>query len=484
MYDVIIIGRDLSSLITALVLARHGLKTILVNEGNLEIEHHEAGYAFPIDPMPLSGFGENQMIGRLVKELQLSADIFPILPPLDTALQVIFADHRVDLFHDREHLLGDIVREFPQQEREIGRFYHAVFKADALIRRWIGEDHVDPSHDSMKFFRELLRLPAAIAMRSLLVIRGNENEGKLRKVVEAQLYILSHLDTRHCPFPLSAAYLLALPQRGLYSPYGRIAWMNSLHKAFTNAGGVLMDDCSVMRIDTNPEIIVDVESPGTSTTLRGTKLVVSAQWEKFKLLLLHQKVFRRLARKLGSLRPMLYPFCLHLGVYAEGLPESLAPYAIVIGNEKKPATDPNLVYIASSSPGETEHAPIGKRAITATVFLKDSPLILDDIELKGIANMIIDTLENFLPFLRESIDFVNIEKSIAFSRSSQEIINQKYTPRTGTIIGIATLSPKTPLRNILMTGGMLRAGLGFEGEILAGLDAAYLIGKEIQNHGQ
>ena len=49
MYDIIVIGRDLSSLIAALTSARNGLKTILVNEGKLEIEHREAGYAFPID---------------------------------------------------------------------------------------------------------------------------------------------------------------------------------------------------------------------------------------------------------------------------------------------------------------------------------------------------------------------------------------------------------------------------------------------------
>ena len=41
-----------------------------------------------------------------------------------------------------------------------------------------------------------------------------------------------------------------------------------------------------------------------------------------------------------------------------------------------------------------------------------------------------------------------------------------------------TLSPETPLRNVLLTGGVLRAGLGFEGEILSGMDAALLAGKE------
>src|SRR5659263_44739 len=115
MYDVIVIGRDLSSLIAALASARYGLKTILVNEGKLEMEHREAGYAFPIDPTPLSGFGEDQTVGRLIKELRLMQDTVPQPPVLDTALQVIFTDHRIDLFHGRERLILDMFPQFPQR---------------------------------------------------------------------------------------------------------------------------------------------------------------------------------------------------------------------------------------------------------------------------------------------------------------------------------------------------------------------------------
>ena len=484
MHDTIIIGRDLSSLVAALSSSRHGLKTVLITEGGQEAEHREAGYAFPIDPTPLSGFGEDQTVLHFLKELHLEPDEAPKPLLMNPAIQVILSSHRIDLFHDREKLILDMIREFPQNEQEIRRFYHSVDKAGAFIECWIGEDHAGHWRGLGKILRGLLRLPAAIAGQFSLILQGRGNSRAFRRVIEAQLAILSHLYNNGALFPLSAAYLLSLPQRGVYYPLGgRIAWINWLSKRFTDAGGILMDDCSVMRIDTKPEIAIDIANAGASTTLRGKRLIVSAQWEKLKPLLMQQKIFRRLVQRLGSLHPITYPFCLHLGVRAGGLPERLAPYAVWVRDETKPVTEQNLVFIETSCPGERERAPKGRRALCATVFLKNSPMMLTDLELSGVAKSIIDSLEGLLPFLRESIDYVNIEKSISLARRCQEIVNQKYHSPKGLIIGMNTLSPITPLPNVFLTGGILRAGLGFEGEILAGMDAAFWAGREMKNHG-
>lgn len=484
MHDTIVIGRDLSSLVAALSSSRHGLKTVLITEGGQEAEHREAGYAFPTDPTPLSGFGDNQTVLHLLKELQLESDDAPIPLLMNPAIQVALKNHRLDLFHNREKLIIDMIREFPQHEREIRRFYHFIDKASTVIERWLAKDRTGECDTLGKIVRGLLRLPAAVVGQFFLNIHGRGNSRAFSRVIEAQLAILSHLHTDSAPFPLSAAYLLSLPQRGIYYPSnGRIAWMNWLRKRFTDSGGVLIDDCSVMRIDTTPAINIDIENAGSSTTLRGKRLIVSAQWEKLKLLLLQQKIFRRLAQKLDSLHPITYPFCLHLGVRTGGLPEQLAPYAVWVRDETEPLTDQNLVFIETSRPDETERAPEGRRALCATVFLKDSPMMLTDLELRGVAMAIIDSLEGLLPFLRESIDYLNVEKSISLARRSQEIVNQKYRTRKGMMIGINTLSPITPLPNVILTGGILRAGLGFEGEILAGMDAAFLAGREIKNHG-
>ncbi|MHB8908320.1 MAG: phytoene desaturase family protein [Syntrophales bacterium] len=480
MYDAIIIGQDLSALVAALTASRRGLKTVLVNDGDLKNGYQEAGYSFPIDPTPILGAGQEKTIFRLLRERDILPDDAPPLILMDPAFQVILPGHRVDLFHDREQLIRDLIREFPLEVQEIRRFYHAVSKNGELMERWISEDASGPRHGFGRLISQIVRYTQALTSRPSLTIRGNRNFSALRSIMDAQIALLSYLDITGFPFPISVAYLLTSPTRGLfYSAGGRNAWSDWLRKGFRDAGGELIDGCSIMRIDTKPDINVDLECSGTSKTIRGKKLIVSAQWEKLNLLLFQEKIFRRLVNRLESDRPHAHPFSLHMGIREGGIPEKMSPYAVVVPDEKKTARGLNLLFFEMSLPGDTRRAPEGKRAASVTVYLQDSPLVLDDSKLKAIAKTIIDSLDWFLPFLRESIDHIDVERSIAVARHSQEIVNKKYPVGKRSIIAMSNLSPRTPLRNVFLTGGIIRAGLGFEGEILSGMDAASLAEKEL-----
>ena len=243
--------------------------------------------------------------------------------------------------------------------------------------------------------------------------------------------------------------------------------------AFTDHGGILKDRCSIIRIETDPAVAVDLESEGCSSTLRGKKLIISAQCEKLDILFSRRKVIPVPSRCFPSVRPASYPFCLHMGVHEEGLPESIAPYVLVLRDQKGHVTNRDHVFLQMSLPGDIDRAPVGRRALSAMVYLKDSPLRLSDQELKNKATGIIDSLEEFLPFLRESIDYLCVDQSISCSRRYQEMVNRKYRIRRTPFFGMKTLSPQTRIPNVFLTGGVLRPDLGFEGEIIAGIDAAF-----------
>jgi hypothetical protein len=67
-----------------------------------------------------------------------------------------------------------------------------------------------------------------------------------------------------------------------------------------------------------------------------------------------------------------------------------------------------------------------------------------------------------------------VEASIELSKKYQEVVNQKFQMKNYSFIGMASLPNRTPLKNVYITGGMLMAGLGFEGEIISGINAALL----------
>jgi phytoene dehydrogenase-like protein len=173
-----------------------------------------------------------------------------------------------------------------------------------------------------------------------------------------------------------------------------------------------------------------------------------------------------------------------MGILEKCIPEKMAIYVAIVIDQNRPVMDDNLVLVEISARDCNERAPAGKRALSATIFLKESPLVLTNDELKEVSQVVFCALEKFLPFLRENLDFLNIGISIELSRKCQELVNHKYAMQSRSFFGMPSISNKTPLRNVFMTGGMLLAGLGFQGEIISGINAANLvISKERDKHG-
>jgi phytoene dehydrogenase-like protein len=487
MYDNLIIGSDLSALVTALASNQFGLKTVLVTERDPDDTYTEEGYTFPADPLPLAGIAEAAFKqGRRYLDLPLFPD-----EPFFTSLthpcfQVLSRTFRLDIFQDREATIIEMIREFPEQEKVIRDFYRSLGSVGGRFADWLAK-HDNPL--STEYARNKLhllrRFPFFIADYLALQRRRNNLSHSFNGVLDAQQAVFSSFDCSDHPLPLSAAYALTLPWRGIFYPRGgRSAWMGVLYRQFESAGGVLIKNCEVIRLETDSGIIADLNTAGAPLNLRSHCLVVSTQWEKIDHLLLGQKRLRRLKQRIKAIPCAGYPFSLHMGVREAGLPEGLAPYAVLARDIRKPAREGNLLFLETSLPADKERAPVGRRAMTATVFLTESPLILGDDELRDVIRDIFSSLEALLPFLRENLDFLHMERSIDFSRSIQEVAQRKYTPGKGTFLGLKTFAPKTPLPHVFLTGGLLRPGLGFEGEIRSGVEAAGLVRDALQRQSR
>ncbi|HVO67094.1 MAG TPA: FAD-dependent oxidoreductase [Syntrophales bacterium] len=490
MYDTIVIGNDLSSLIAATILSHRGLKTVLVCEGDAQYTYEESGYTFNIDPSPLTGFGPAQICSRLAADLGISITQCTGLHLLNPGLQIIMPDHRLDFFYNQEDLFREMEREFVGHAGNIRKLYMSILK----ISEFIGQQTIENPRIFPKSYKEmamLLRNVPALMLEWLSLSKAFKRvktNSSLKRVIEAESTLLSnfHIDSNIGTTPVPSAYTLSLPLRGIYySMGGNEFLLRSVKSRFDDSGGQIIKNCSVIRINAGRKTDVDVQlTEDTLSKIEGRYLIVSTKWEKLKLLLLNDRKYRRLERTLKSVKSMYYPFTLHMGVTENCIPEKMAAYVAVFINHKSTIVNNNFVFIETSAAGDTKRAPHGKRALTATIYLKESPLVLNDEELRGISKTVLQSLGTFLPFLQENLDFINIDKSIEFSRKNQEVTNQKYCMRYCPFLGMSRISNKTHIHNVYMTGGMLMAGLGFEGEIISGINAAdSILSREGKTHG-
>ena len=482
MYDTIVIGNDVSSLVAATMLSRRGRKTVLISEGDNQYVYTESGYTFHIDPLPLTGFGTDQICSHLFSSLGIPRAESTDLHLLNPCFQIILPDHRVDFFYDQEKLLADLEREFPRHAEDIRNIYASISNINDFIQQWLGKNpYLYPSNYKELFFfikkfprlmKERLRLS-----KKFQAIKKNPS---LQRAFEAQIVLFSNIvQNFHSNIDILTAYILSLPLRGMYyHTSSKESLMRSLRSIFIHSGGLLINNCSVNSISIKKEINIAIDTYDKLSAITGRYLIASTKWEKCGSLLLNEQRFRRLKRRLKLLEVFYYPFTLHMGVHEKGFPEKMATHIALVCNNGHPVMDNNIVFVESSSSGETERAPSGKRVLSATVFLKESPLTLSDGKFRDISASIFQSLETFLPFLKENLDYINIDKSIELSKKYQDLVSLKYGMQAAPFLGLTNISPHTPVRNVFIAGGMLLAGLGFEGEILSGVNAATAIIKQ------
>lgn len=477
MYDTVVIGQDVGSLVAAIVSAQEGLKTAWVRDGDSPNCLTLGSYTFNADPFPWTGFGDNQMVGRLLGEWNLPTAIRSRVAPLNPALQVIHPRHRLEFFLEKEELLRDFIREFPEKGTEIWKVYRRALREHSFLEQLL----TDFASSSPRSFRNamknrLARTEAMVTREvlfSLSFSRALPRNSIPRRLLGAMFFLLSDLQIGDS-VPLVAARLLLLPMMGIYYfEGGKNALLLGLEGRFESLGGDLLACGDVLEIHPGKKVEVRLRDGGHETTIVGKRLLISSKDRSLRTLVSRERRFRGFHRSLEDPAGTLYPFTLHLGIDEKGIPERMSEYVVVLPDGAGlPPGRP--VFLEMSAAGDRGLAPDGRRSLSATVFLERPCTGLEDGELEDTARAILKQLENFLPFLAGNIDCMSIPESISFCRRRVSVLNPKYRFQKMPDLGIFARSGRTPFQNVFMTGGRMLPALGFEGEVLSGIHAARL----------
>jgi phytoene dehydrogenase-like protein len=475
MHDLIVIGDDLSSHVAAAVAAGRGLDTVLVAERGTGGICLLGDFAFNIDPTPVSGFGVNQLCSFLLAELDISS-LEGEGRLLNPAYQIILPEHRIDFFHEKEALINEMAREFPEYAIEISAFYESIVKKNEIFSKWF-QDHPFIRPQNIKDFYNYLKIAPHLLKHQIenvkfrYLLSGNAS---LIKVLEAQEALLGNtIDTKN---NFSSSFRLCAPFRGIHSfRQGKQLIFNSLIKKIESKDGLYLSNCQILNIKKGKLTEVEVaEKDGNTSNLSAKYLIVSTKWEGLHVLLAGKKKLN-FGDWISPVRISHLPFTIHLGCAQKCIPEKMACHLAVVSDVNKNIYDNNLIILESSMSEDEAMALGAKMSLTATVFLANEPELWSKENLAVTASSITDRLEFFLPFLKDNIEFFDLEKSIEISKASHSVFNPKYKIRSSFLTGFAARTNKTRFKNVYLTGASLLTDACFEGEIISGLNAAFRV---------
>ncbi len=477
-YDLIVIGDDLSSYVAAATAAARGLKTALLAEIGMGDNATIGGVSFNIDCTPLPGFVFTEAGNSFLKQLNIAYKI----SLLDPGYQVILPGHRIDFFHDKNLLVQEIIREFPEVAAEVKSFYDSLETLLSVSQSWL-QQHPRIKTFGLNEYFDYLKLAPDMIKNRLARLKLNKimsRQPAFRKVVEAQQCLLSfHRNHRNSIFSF---YPLFAPLLGVgYFPKGKQTIFEAAVQKVMASGGLYLNGAEALSIKKGkPFEITYNDSEKTPLTIEAYKMIVSTKWQNMHLLIDKKKKIN-----FGDwLRPAKIshcPFTLHLGVKPHALPEKMARHVAVVSDVEKDIYDDNLMVLCSCADNDKDLT-ASTIPFSVTVFL---PNVLDawtEENLTQKAEIVLNQLEFFLPFLRENIEFYDLSASIAISKKHLQLINSKYQVRNAFLTGLAAKGLETRFKNIYLTGASLLLDIGYDGEILSGINAAYQVLDKEKRH--
>ncbi|HUN55549.1 MAG TPA: hypothetical protein VMU29_10380 [Smithella sp.] len=469
MYGLIVIGDDLSSRVAAAVAGSYGIKTALLSESGMGDVCFVGDLAFNAEHTPLTGLGENQIVSSLLAALNISLNNVLLNP----AYQIILPEHRIDFFNNKEDMIREMTREFPELAAQIKSYYDAVARNSDTAAKWL-RDHSNIAPKSLKDYVDFIKLMPQLLrckfdnahLKQMMSLNAS-----FKKVIEAQNVLLSY--RKNHQNSIFSYFQYSAPMRGAYCfSQGKQALFDALINKIESADGLYQNRCEVLSIKKGKLIEVTfMDKDGTASRIEADNLIVSTKWQNMHLLIKRKKKIN-LSDLIRPVKVSHYPFTIHLGINPKSIPEKMANHVAVISDVNKDIYDNNLIILELDAPEAERITPVSaKIPLSATIFLPNDQDIWSKENLSQTADSIIDRLEYFLPFLKENIEFFDIEESIKISKKLREIVNPKYQLRNAPISGFAAKDNKTRFGNIYLTGASLLTDIGFEGEIISGINA-------------
>ena len=468
-YDICVIGGGLGGAAAGALLSRRGFRVLLIDEGGANPVLADGGWLFPAGPTLRPAFRLLPAADALLTDLGLASDAARALWPLDPPLQVLLPRHRLDLCADPAALRRELRREWPAEaaavEEALDRLADAAELGGALLKeapplppaglldRWSLGRALGRAAKETGVDRALLTGPSPLA---------SAGKAPLAVALTVLTRLLGRLDGPLSPLALGRLGGVAL--RGLHRPVaGAPGIEEGLRRRIAEARGELLgsavEPARIESIGVERGRLSTIRVAGHSATWLARAFVVATPLARLGQLLPPEGRGGRVTRSLAAACPGQQLAACHLLLRAAARPPALGDAALLL--EESGAVDGAVLLELSTARREPRRgAPVETVAdhFTASAF----SLLPAGGGLEAARARLRLALAAALPFherhLAHRAEPAPVPHGLAFAAA---------TP-----LGVGGLPVRSPWKNAFLANGEVLPGLGLEGELFAGLQAA------------
>ena len=488
-YQVIVLGAGIGGLACAALLARRGLKVLVLEPGaspggsNGTISRND--YQFGLGASVVWGFHEGDAFHHVLTELSCLDELLHdqrMMQRLDLPLQVILPYHRLNVYAERARLLHEMEREFADDLPEIRSFHGAL---DALANLLDDAEAGYPfAGQQAHGIRSALRRSAVNSavkdcqreFEHIFDGRAIRPETRVFLAAQARFFGAISFGPRQM---LQLASVFRLPERGVYAIRGGVQGLAKFIAERLRAyGGSITYGVADDKIMFKGSRAVGVKArvEGASVTLTTDVVVVNLGYEyMLDQLLGNDRNFGRIRKRFSQGVQPWVASSLLLGVDQAIIPEPMANQAVLIPDETQDPAGENLVLLSVNPKWDTSRAPAGKRALTVTTYLPSSDGGIDNLPAMNeeYVQRLLRRLERTLPFLSTAIDFQEVLQPTHFFHSSyrtaDDLVRREGIPQE---LGMSGLPLQIGVKNLMFIGIDSYYGPNAAGSVMSGWVAA------------
>jgi phytoene dehydrogenase-like protein len=462
-YDVCVLGGGPGGAASAALLSRRGFRVLLVDVGG----HGPApveGWVLPAVPSLAPSARQLPAAESLLIEMGLASDATRAQEPLVPDLQLLLPRHRLNLVRDPAALAAELRREWPADAARLVEGLARLATASEAAGQFLRGAPPLPPAGLMD--RLALRSALKAAARASGTSRQALTEGSplaslgghpLAAGLLALARFLGHLDGP--PSPLAVARLCGTALKGLHrnassAPSLEEALRRRVAETRGQVIGSPAEPARVEAIGLDGARLSTVRVAGASDLFLARVFVLAAP-AAWLLSLLPAEAAARGRARLPLHQEGHRLAALHLVVRPGGLPPGLGPAALVLPDGSS-GDDAVLLEVAPARRSGAAGPDPGERLISAWTLAAPGsgpdPVAAARLEA---------CLADLLPFSGR-----HLVCRAAPPPTPHQVVIREPT------LGVARRPARSPWKNLLLAGREAVPGLGLEGELHAGLQAA------------